>query len=153
MKKTAILLSLILSAFIISSCAEKNPNNPNDNSNNIPLSERAGKYTGTIAQINNMSLEMILNNTGSLTSLKVNNEESLDQSNPINVGDSTSKSTTFGPFNATIKLGGNPASAQVQITFKSGTDKTLGASVDIDIIDDGKFDPSIKDVILNYQAN
>lgn len=140
-----------MSVLFILAVSCKSPNNP-DNSNNIPLSERAGKYTGTIADLG-MSLEMILNNTGSLTSLKVNNEESLDPSNPINVGDSTSKSTIFGPFKATIKLGDINASAEVKITFESGTDKTLGASVDIDIVDDGKFDPGIKNVVLSYQAN
>ena len=155
MKKIVVVLSLILSAFIISSCANNNPNDPNtDNSKKITLAERAGKYTGTISNLSNMSLEMILDNKGSLTSLKVNGDESLDQNNPIKVSDDpNSQETVFGPFNATIKLEGKPASAQVQITFKSGTDKTAGALADIDIIPDGKFEPSLKDISLTYQAN
>lgn len=35
----------------------------------------------------------------------------------------------------------------------SGTDKTAGALADIDIIPDGKFEPSLKDISLTYQAN
>ena len=156
MKKISIVLTLILSAFIISSCAEKNPNKPEDNTEikGIALSERAGKYTGTISDLGNMSLEMVLDNKGSLTSLKVNGDESLDPNNPIKISDDpNSQETVFDPFNATIKLGGNPASAQVQIRFQSGTDKTAGALADIDIVPDGKFEPSLKDISLTYQAN
>ena len=150
MKKTAILLSLILSAFIISSCAEKNPNNP-DNSNNIPLSERAGTYSGTIT-VGNMNLVMVLDATGTLTSLMVNGNESADPNNPIKVGEPNSKETVFGPFTATVKIGPASQSSRVRITFNSGTDKTLGAKAEIDLKTEGTFNPTMN-ADLKYQAN
>lgn len=126
MKKTAILLSLILSAFIISSCAEKNPNNPNDNSNNIPLSERAGTYSGTM---NGLELVIVLNNNAQVTSIKVGGQDSI--TDPISIKEGASYTgTTIAPFDATISGG---ATATVRIEFKSGTDASLGATAYVTI--------------------
>ncbi len=153
MKKIVILLSFVLSAFIISSCAENNPNNPSDNTqnNNITLAERAGTYSGQITQPQ-MSLIMVLDNTGTLTSLIVNENESVDPNSPIKVGDPNSKETVFGPFTANVTLMGQPSNAEIKVTFKSGTDKTQGATANIDITPDNVFNPTIN-TDLQYQAN
>ena len=73
MKKTAIVLSLILSAFIISSCAENNPNNPNnpndpntDNSTKINLAQRVGNYEGDML---GTKLIMVFDNQGQVTKI------------------------------------------------------------------------------------
>ncbi|MEI0558269.1 hypothetical protein [Brachyspira intermedia] len=129
MKKTAILLSLILSAFIISSCAEKNPNNPNDNSNNIPLSERAGTYSGTM---NGLELVIVLNNNAQVTSIKVGGQDSI--TDPISIKEGASYTgTTIAPFDASVNMGGMSMSATVRIEFKSGTDASLGATAYVTI--------------------
>ncbi|OEJ15871.1 hypothetical protein BFL38_10450 [Brachyspira hampsonii] len=155
MKKTAIILSFVLSSFIILSCAKDNPNNPsNNNNNNISLSERAGTYNGTISSMG-MNLVMTLDNTGTITSLMVNGNDSLDPANPIKF-DPNSKETVFGPFTATVKMNVNSQvisqSAKIKVTFKSGTDKTQGATVDIDMSTGNAFNPTMN-ADLQYQAS
>ena len=122
MKKIVILLSFVLSAFIISSCAENNPNNPSDNSNNITLAERAGTYSG---EMNNLiPLVIVLDSNAQVTSIKMGGTESITE--PIVIKEGASyKGTTIAPFDATISGG---ATATVRIEFKSGTDASQGAT-------------------------
>ena len=150
MKKISILLMSLL--FILAvSCSS--PNNP-DNNNNIALSERAGAYNGQITKPFPMDLVMILDSTGTLTSLMVNGNESVDPNSPIKVGDPNSKETVFGPFSASINMGLASQSARVRVTFNSATDKTLGAKAEIEVPDagTGTFNPTMN-ADLKYQAN
>lgn len=128
MKKIVILLSFILSAFIISSCAENNPNNPSDNSNNITLAERAGTYSGTM---NGLELVIVLNNNAQVTSIKVGGNESI--TDPIVIKEGASyKGTSISEFDATVNMV-IPMSAKVRIEFKSGTDASQGATAYVTI--------------------
>ena len=134
MKKIVILLSFVLSAFIISSCAENNPNNPSDNSNNITLAERAGTYSGTIM---NMPLEILLNENATVTSIKVNNVESIEKEITISEGPSYT-GTVIAPFDATVKMPIQPGTVQsspakVKITFKSNSDASQGATAKVQV--------------------
>lgn len=123
MKKIAVILSLILSAFIISSCAEENPNNP---TNNIPLSERAGTYTGIMSGA--INLEIVLNNNAQVTSIKVSGTESITE--PITIKEGPDyKGTSIAAFDATV-MG---STATVRIDFKSGTDASQGATAYVTI--------------------
>ena len=128
MKKIVILLSFILSAFIISSCAENNPNNPSDNSNNITLAERAGTYSGTM---NGLGLVIVLNNNAQVTSIKVGGNESI--TDPISIKEGASHTgTSISEFDATVNMV-IPMSAKVRIEFKSGTDASQGATAYVTI--------------------
>ena len=142
----------VLFILAVSCSSPSNPdNNNNNNNNNIALSERAGTYSGTIT-VGNMNLVMVLDATGTLTSLMVNGNESADPNNPIKVGEPNSKETVFGPFTATVKIGPASQSSRVRITFNSGTDKTLGAKAEIDLKIEGTFNPTMN-ADLKYQAN
>ena len=145
MKKIVILLSFILSAFIISSCAENNPNNPSDNSNNITLAERAGTYSGTM---NGLGLVIVLNNNAQVTSIKVGGNKSI--TDPISIKEGASHTgTSISEFDATVTMGGYPMSAKVRIEFKSGTDASQGATAYVTLPNTQSPIP----VDLTYQAN
>lgn len=154
MKKISILLMSVLFILAVSCSSPSNPdNNNNNNNNNIALSERAGTYNGQITKPFPMDLVMILDSTGTLTSLMVNGNESVDPNNPIKLSnDPNSKETVFGPFEATINLNGQESKSRVRVTFNSGTDKTQGAKAEIDLMTTGNFNPTIN-ADLKYQAN
>ena len=148
MKKIVILLSFVLSAFIISSCAENNPNNPSDNTqnNNITLAERAGTYSGTM---NNIPLVIVLNNNAQVTSIIMGGTESI--TDPIAIKEGASHTgTSISEFDAAVTMGGGyPMSAKVRIEFKSGTDASQGATAYVTL-------PNTQSPIqvdLTYQAN
>lgn len=129
MKKIVILLSFVLSAFIISSCAENNPNNPSDNSNNITLAERAGTYSGTM---NNMQLVIILDSNAQVTSITINGGAN-SITDPIVIKEGASyKGTSISEFDATVNMVIS-MSAKVRIEFKSGTDASQGATAYVTI--------------------
>lgn len=150
MKKISIVLTLILSAFIISSCAEKNPNKPEDNTETkgIALSERAGTYSGVM---NNLELVIVLNNNAQVTSITIaGGENSITE--PIVIKEGASYTgTTIAPFDATVKMGVMPMSATVKIDFKSTTDASLGATAYVQVPGGSEFDQSkAKKVDLTY---
>lgn len=124
MKKTAIVLSLILSAFIISSCAENNPNDPNtDNSTKITLAQREGTYEGK-----SMGLSIVFNNNGEVTSVSVGGFP-LPAQFPIVVGSPTDTSKEYS-FPVTMTAGGT---VNVKVVFDSDTQISGGnAYVGID---------------------
>lgn len=123
MKKISIVLTLILSAFIISSCAEKNPNDPNtDNSKKITLAERVGNYTGE-----SMGLSIVFNNNGQVTSVTLNNTL-LNAEYPIKVGE---PSSTVKEHSFDVKMldkDGKPTAivTKVKVIFDSDTEATGG---------------------------
>ena len=117
MKKIAIILSLILSAFIISSCADKNPNNPTK----ITLSQRAGNYEGDMS---GTKLIMVFDNQGQVTKIDFGG---LDFSTigemPVKVGDpnSTAKNYDFD-----VQMKNNAGKVNVKVNFDSDTEATGG---------------------------
>lgn len=118
MKKISIVLTLILSAFIISSCAEKNPNDPNtDNSKKITLAERVGNYTG---DMNGQPLSIEFNDQGHVVSVQLGGSP-LEAEYPIVVGEpsSTNKEYTFS-----VKWRG--IIVNVKVIFDSDTEATGG---------------------------
>lgn len=125
MKKTAIVLSLILSAFIISSCAENNPNNPNDpntdNSTKITLAQRVGNYEGDML---GTKLIMVFDDQGQVTKIDFGG---LDFSTigemPVKVGDPNSTAKNYD-FNVTMK--NNGGTVNVKVNFDSDTEATGG---------------------------
>ena len=124
MKKTAIVLSLILSAFIISSCAENNPNNPNDpntdNSTKITLAQRVGNYEG---DMQGTKLTIAFDDQGQVTKIMVGD---LDFNTigilPAKVGDPTSTDTEY-TFDVQM-IGGS--TTKVKVVFDSPSQATGG---------------------------
>lgn len=136
MKKISIVLTLILSAFIISSCAEKNPNDPNtDNSKKITLAERAGNYEGDMGTT---KLTIEFDNQGQVTKIMVG---ALDFSTmgvlPTKVGDPTSTNTEY-IFDVQMKDGDKPSGkvTKVKVNFDSATQATGGKAY-IDLTGNG----------------
>lgn len=136
MKKISIVLTLILSAFIISSCAEKNPNDPNtDNSKKITLAERAGNYEGDMS---GTKLTIVFDNKGQVTEIMVG---TLDFSTmgvlPTKVGDPTSTNTEY-IFDVQMKDGDKPSGkvTKVKVNFDSATQATGGKAY-IDLTGNG----------------
>ena len=136
MKKISIVLTLILSAFIISSCAEKNPNDPNtDNSKKITLAERAGNYEGDMS---GTKLTIVFDNKGQVTEIMVS---TLDFSTmgvlPTKVGDPTSTNTEY-IFDVQMKDGDKPSGkvTKVKVNFDSATQATGGKAY-IDLTGNG----------------
>lgn len=127
MKKISIVLTLILSAFIISSCAEKNPNDPNtDNSKKITLAERAGNYEGDMGTT---KLTIKFDNQCQVTKIMVG---ALDFSTmgvlPTKVGDPTSTNTEYIFDVAMLGNDGKPSGkvTKVKVNFDSATQATGG---------------------------
>lgn len=116
MKKTAILLSLILSAFIISSCAENNPNDPTK----ITLAQRVGNYEG---YMDGAKLTIAFDEQGQVTKIMVG---LLDFSTmgklPVKVGDPTSANTEY-TFDVQMNSG---ATTTVKVVFDSPSEATGG---------------------------
>ncbi|MBW5410127.1 hypothetical protein E6A50_07075 [Brachyspira hampsonii] len=124
MKKIAIVLSFVLSVFIISSCANNNPNNPTDqtdNSTKITLAQRAGNYEGDMS---GTKLIMVFDNQGQVTKIDFGG---LDFSTigemPVKVGDpnSTAKNYDFD-----VQMKNNGGTVNVKVNFDSDTEVTGG---------------------------
>ncbi|PCG20398.1 hypothetical protein [Brachyspira sp. G79] len=140
MKKISILLISVLFALVLS-CSNKStsPGNNDGNStqNGIPLSQRAGTYSG---DMNGMKLVIVLNDQAQVTSITVNGSESIDSNNPIIIEEgATYTGTTIKPFVAYVKMGNNSFPAVVKIYFKSADDASQGATAKVQI---GATDPS-----------
>lgn len=152
MKKISIVLSLMLLAFAVS-CSS--PNKPGDNTETkgIALSERAGIYNGTMNDT--MALEIVLNNNAQVTSIKVNNSESVDENNPITISEGASYTgTIIAPFDASVKMAGISMTAKVKIEFKSATDASLGATAYVQVPGGSDFDQSkASKVDLTYKTS
>lgn len=133
---------------------KKNPNKPEDNTETkgIALSERAGTYSGVM---NNLELVIVLNNNAQVTSIKVNNSESVDENNPITISEGVSYTgTTIAPFDASVKMSGISMTAKVKIEFKSATDASLGATAYVQVPGGSDFDQSkANKVDLTYKTS
>ncbi|MEI0495537.1 hypothetical protein R4J09_08990 [Brachyspira intermedia] len=125
MKKTAIVLSLILSAFIISSCAENNPNNPNDpntdNSTKITLAQRVGTYSAE------GGLSIVFNNNGEVTGVTLGTAP-LPAQYPIVVGQPTDTAKEYSFAVTMVDQNNKPTGVivNVKVIFDSDTEATGG---------------------------
>ena len=116
MKKTAILLSLILSAFIISSCAEKNPNNPTK----ITLAQRVGNYEGYMGET---KLTIAFDDQGQVTKIMVGLLDFNAMGKlPAKVGDPASANTEY-TFDVQMI---NGSTTKVKVVFDSPSQATGG---------------------------
>ena len=116
MKKIVILLSFVLSAFIISSCAEKNPNNPTK----ITLAQRFGDYEGNMGET---KLTIAFDNQGQVTKIMVGplNFNTMGIL-PAKVGDPTSTDTEY-TFDVQM-IGGS--TTKVKVVFDIPSQATGG---------------------------
>lgn len=126
------------------SCSNKStgPGNNDGNStqNGIPLSQRAGTYSGTMSI---GALEIVLSDQAQVTSIKLNGSESIDANNYITIEEGVNYTgTTINPFVAYVTMGqGNSSKypAVVKIYFKSADDASQGATAKVQV---GATDPS-----------
>lgn len=162
MKKISILLISVLFALAVS-CSNK-PTDPGNNGgstqNGIPLSQRAGTYSGSIplGQVN-MQLVIVLNDQAQVTSIKTGfDPNSLTESleSPITIEEGAAYTgTTIAPFAASINMNSQSSPSVVKIVFKSADDASQGATAKVQV---GANDPSAFDenkastVELTYAA-
>ncbi|PCG20399.1 hypothetical protein [Brachyspira sp. G79] len=132
-------------------------NNGNDTQNGIPLSQRAGTYTGTyVIEETAPTFVIVLNDKAQITSILIGGIESLKNGQPIEITDGADyRGTTTSPFDVTLIFGIMPVGSTISIEFKSETDKTAGATAQVIQKDLAGIpqNPKIKTVELTYTAN
>ena len=139
MKKISILLMSVLFALAVS-CSNKStgPGNNDGNStqNGIPLSQRAGTYSGTMSI---GALEIVLSDQAQVTSIKLNGTESLEGKTITITEGAGYTGTTIAPFDATIYMTNPqnqskiPMDAKVKIEFTSADDASQGATAYVQV--------------------